>query len=220
MQPAVAPNGTLTYTPAANANGAATITVNAHDNGGTASGGSRHERHAYRHDHDRAGQRRPELRRRFEQVGCLWLLGAQSVPGWATAVSPGPSDEAAQTVTFIVSASNPGLFNVQPAVAPNGTLTFTPKALALGSATVTVRAGRQRRQREWRQATRARRRPSRSRSSRSGSIPVPAPASGPLMKPFKGEATLTDARRPIWLAASGTSTFTPQPTRVARSAVR
>ena len=68
------------------------------------------------------------------------LLGAQSVPGWATAISPGPSDEAAQTVTFIVSASNPGLFNVQPAVAPNGTLTFTPNALALGSATVTVRA--------------------------------------------------------------------------------
>ena len=29
---------------------------------------------------------------------------------------------------------------MQPAVAPNGTLTYTPTALALGSATVTVRA--------------------------------------------------------------------------------
>jgi uncharacterized repeat protein (TIGR01451 family) len=68
------------------------------------------------------------------------LLGAQTVPNWATAISAGPADEAGQTVTFTVSASNPGLFTAQPAVAPNGTLTFTPKALALGTATVTVRA--------------------------------------------------------------------------------
>ena len=38
-QPAVAPNGTLTYTPAANANGSATVTVQIHDDGGTANGG-------------------------------------------------------------------------------------------------------------------------------------------------------------------------------------
>ncbi len=139
VQPAVAPNGTLTYTPAANANGAATITVNAHDNGGTASGGS-----------DTSATRTATITiapvndapsfAAGSNRSAVSLLGAQSVPGWATAISPGPSDEAAQTVTFIVSASNPGLFNVQPAVAPNGTLTFTPKALALGSATVTVRA--------------------------------------------------------------------------------
>src|SRR5205814_1933863 len=38
-QPAVAANGTLTYTPAANANGSATVTVQMHDDGGTANGG-------------------------------------------------------------------------------------------------------------------------------------------------------------------------------------
>ena len=37
--PAVTPNGTLTFTPAANANGLATVTVRAVDSGGTANGG-------------------------------------------------------------------------------------------------------------------------------------------------------------------------------------
>ena len=38
-QPAISPNGTLTYTPAPNANGTANVTVVAKDNGGTALGG-------------------------------------------------------------------------------------------------------------------------------------------------------------------------------------
>ena len=66
------------------------------------------------------------------------LLGAETVNGWATGISPGPSDESAQTVTFQVSVSNPSLFAVQPKVGSDGKLTYTPKALALGSATVTV----------------------------------------------------------------------------------
>jgi large repetitive protein len=37
--PTIAPDGTLTYTAAANASGSATITVHAHDSGGTANGG-------------------------------------------------------------------------------------------------------------------------------------------------------------------------------------
>ena len=43
-------------------------------------------------------------------------------------------------MTFIVSNDNGGLFAVQPAVAPDGTLTFTPTLLAIGSSTVTVQA--------------------------------------------------------------------------------
>ena len=38
-QPAVAPNGTLSYTPVPDGNGVATVTVTAHDDGGTANGG-------------------------------------------------------------------------------------------------------------------------------------------------------------------------------------
>jgi hypothetical protein len=45
-------------------------------------------------------ERRGPNRRRRLRVRELCL-------GWATAISPGPSDEAAQTVTFIVTNSNP-----------------------------------------------------------------------------------------------------------------
>jgi bacillopeptidase F len=65
--------------------------------------------------------------------------GAQSVPGWATAISTGPANEAGQTVTFLVSNNNSALFSTQPAVSPTGTLTYTPAASATGVATLTVR---------------------------------------------------------------------------------
>ena len=64
--------------------------------------------------------------------------GAQSVGGWASAITPGPADESSQTVSFVVGNDNAGLFSAQPAVASNGTLTFTPAADANGVATVTV----------------------------------------------------------------------------------
>ncbi|MEO6058902.1 MAG: Ig-like domain-containing protein, partial [Candidatus Limnocylindria bacterium] len=64
--------------------------------------------------------------------------GAQSVSGWATAISAGPADEASQLLTFNVSNDNNGLFSVQPAIAADGTLTYTPAANANGSTLVTV----------------------------------------------------------------------------------
>jgi hypothetical protein len=55
----------------------------------------------------------------------------------ASAISAGPADEAAQTLSFIVTNTNNALFSVQPAVSPTGTLTFTPSGLG-GTATVSV----------------------------------------------------------------------------------
>src|SRR5204862_3947816 len=63
---------------------------------------------------------------------------AQSVTAWATALSPGPANEAGQALNFIVSNDNNPLFAVQPAVAANGTLTYMPAPNANGSATVTL----------------------------------------------------------------------------------
>jgi hypothetical protein len=63
---------------------------------------------------------------------------AQTVTGWATAISAGPPDEGSQALDFIVSNDNNPLFAVQPAVASNGTLTYTPAAGATGMATVSV----------------------------------------------------------------------------------
>ncbi len=60
--------------------------------------------------------------------------GAQTVPGWATALSTGPANESGQVLTMTVTGnSNPTLFSVQPAVDPvSGDLTFTPAADASG----------------------------------------------------------------------------------------
>ena len=64
--------------------------------------------------------------------------GFQTVVGWATSISAGPSNESGQTLKFNVTNSNNSLFAVQPAVAANGTLTYTPAANANGTATVTL----------------------------------------------------------------------------------
>jgi hypothetical protein len=139
VQPAMAPNGTLTYTPGADANGVATVTVTAHDNGGTANGGlDTSAPQTFTVIVDPVNDA-PSFTAGPNQ-SVLSLLGAQSVPGWATAISPGPANEASQSVTFTVTNDSPALFSVQPAVAPNGRLTYTPALLAVGTATVTVRA--------------------------------------------------------------------------------
>lgn len=63
--------------------------------------------------------------------------GAQTIPNWASGMSPGPTNEAGQSLAFTLSAGNPGLFSVQPAVnASTGALTFTPAPNAFGSTTV------------------------------------------------------------------------------------
>ena len=59
--------------------------------------------------------------------------------GWATEISAGPADENGQTLTFLVSTDNDGLFSAPPAINSNGQLTYTPAADANGSATVTVK---------------------------------------------------------------------------------
>ena len=64
--------------------------------------------------------------------------GPQSFPNWASSISAGPADEAGQTVTFTVTAAQPSLFAVQPAVSSNGTLTFTPAANASGTSSITI----------------------------------------------------------------------------------
>jgi hypothetical protein len=65
-------------------------------------------------------------------------IGAQSVPGWASGISPGPN-EAGQTLTFsVTSNSNPTLFSALPAISSSGTLSWTSAANANGAATITV----------------------------------------------------------------------------------
>jgi hypothetical protein len=137
VQPAIAANGTLTYTPAANANGSATVTVQLHDTGGTANGGVDTSASQTFTINVTAMNDAPSFTKGADQ-SVSQDGGAQTVAGWATAISAGAADESSQTLNFIVTNNNNALFSTQPAISATGTLTYTPAAGATGSATVTV----------------------------------------------------------------------------------
>lgn len=138
--PAVNPTtGNLTYTPAANANGVATITLTLSDNGGTANGGNDTSTPYLFTITVNAVNDAPSFTAGANQT-VNEDAGAQSVPGWATAISAGPVDEAGQTLSFAITGNtNPGLFSVAPAVSPAGVLSYTPAANTSGAATITLR---------------------------------------------------------------------------------
>ncbi len=71
-------------------------------------------------------------------VNILEDAGAQSL-SWASGISAGPADESGQALTFnILSNDNANLFENQPQIAPDGTLSFTAKADANGVATLQI----------------------------------------------------------------------------------
>ena len=71
-------------------------------------------------------------------VTVLQNCGAQVLNDWATDISAGPPNEAGQTVAFVLASDNPALFEVAPAISPDGTLTFKPAPSANGISSVTV----------------------------------------------------------------------------------
>jgi len=135
--PAISSTGTLTYTPAANANGSATITINLKDNGGTAGGGvdtstSQSFNITVNPVNDMPSFTKGQAQTVFEDAG------PQSVPNWATAISPGPANESGQTVSFQITNTAPGLFATAPAISSTGTLTYTSAVNTVGTATITI----------------------------------------------------------------------------------
>src|SRR5919112_1126981 len=138
-QPSVAPDGTLTYTPAADKNGSATVTIKAKDSGGTANGGQGESAEQSFTITINAVNDAPSFTKGDNQT-VNEDARAQSVPNWATDISAGPADEDGQRLTFQVTNDN-NLFTSggQPSVAPNGTLTYTPTDNANGTATVSVK---------------------------------------------------------------------------------
>ena len=131
--PALTATGDLSFTPAPNANGSATVTVKLQDDGGgTDTSPSQTLTITVKPVNDV-----PSFTKGVDQT-MLEDAAAQSVTGWASSLSAGPADESSQTLSFDVSNTNNSLFSAQPAVAPDGTLTYTPSANANGAATVTV----------------------------------------------------------------------------------
>jgi hypothetical protein len=65
--------------------------------------------------------------------------GLQTVSGWASNISAGPSNESYQNLSFLVTTDNDALFSKLPAIdVGTGDLSYTPKENACGTATVSV----------------------------------------------------------------------------------
>ncbi|HWB09340.1 MAG TPA: SBBP repeat-containing protein, partial [Pirellulales bacterium] len=142
VPPAIDSRGTLTYVLNPQVDGTAQITVDLQDNGGTANGGA-----------DTSPTQTFNIVANFvNQAPSITHLGPNqvatedsapaTVTGFAAATAGAGPTEVGQHVSYIVTASNPGLFaaNGQPAIDPSGTLTFTPGLHAYGTTTVTVAA--------------------------------------------------------------------------------
>ena len=138
VQPAIAPDGTLTFTPAADISGSTFVDLVLTDDGGTANGGVDTSAGSSLSITVTDVNDMPS----FTPGGNISVAedsGPFSTP-WATAISPGPPAEAGQAVSFsVVGNSNPGLLAAGPSIAPDGTLMFTPAADKFGSATIDLK---------------------------------------------------------------------------------
>jgi hypothetical protein len=131
-------SGSLSFTPVANANGTATITVTVQDSGGTANGGSDTLVRTFTIQVTPVNDAPSFTAGPNKTVPSS--AGPQTVTGWASGFSAGPADEASQTLLgyTIVSNSAPELFAIAPTVDASGSLTYTPKPSAHGTATISV----------------------------------------------------------------------------------
>ncbi len=137
VQPAIDAAGMLTYTSAADEVGSATVSVQLMDDGGTANGGMDTSPVSQFSINVAEVNDVPSFTAGPDQT-LFKDLGPQTVVGWATGISPGPASESGQTVSFVVSNDNTGLFSQQPGIDASGTLTFTSAPDINGSATVEV----------------------------------------------------------------------------------
>ncbi len=141
MPPTITPNGTLSYQVAPDANSNATVTVFLVDNGGTANGGQNTSAPAAFVISVTPVTQPPTFTPGPAQSANLDGGAAPvlyTVPNWATNITPGPANQTGETVSFIVTNNNPGLFTSQPSISPTGTLTYATAPVRQGSATVTV----------------------------------------------------------------------------------
>jgi VCBS repeat-containing protein len=130
------PDGSFTYTPASNFNGSDAFTYTASDGKSNSSSTPVTIRVNPVND-------APTFTKGADQTSSAGMP-TQTVTSWATAISPGPSDESGQSVSFVVTIPDDqkSAFVEPPAVSGPGTLTYQPAAAlpAPVSATVTVTA--------------------------------------------------------------------------------
>ncbi len=136
-QPTLDSTGNLMFTPAVDEFGTAAVTVSISDNGGTANGGIDTSVNQTFDIIITNVNDAPSFTAGANQ-SVVEDAGAQTVVGWASALSAGPANESAQVLSFNVTNDNNSLFSVQPAINSAGDLTYTSALNANGFATIMV----------------------------------------------------------------------------------
>ncbi|MBF0451444.1 MAG: tandem-95 repeat protein [Candidatus Magnetomorum sp.] len=135
--PQITSNGLLTYEPAWDAYGQAIVSVYLKDDGGKDYGGNDSSNIKTFTVSIIWSNQAPSFSK-GPDIKVLEDAGLQTVEQWATNIQAGPIEESFQNVSFFVSVDQSNLFDVQPSIASNGTLTFLSKPNANGKALVNV----------------------------------------------------------------------------------
>ncbi len=135
--PAIAADGTLTFTPAANANGTAELSLQLVDDGGTEYGGVNTSA-----SHTLTITVLPVNDAPSFSVGDDITVdqdaGDVVFANFAGQFDPGPNESEQSVAEYIVSNDNPQLFLAAPSLDNDGRLTFTPNPAKFGTVTVTA----------------------------------------------------------------------------------
>lgn len=131
-QPSIDNNGTLTFTANNDATGSATVSVVAVDNPDDDDYGSS-DRLTFTITVAAANKPTFDL---SGNVTAIQGIGAQSVSDVATNFDA--NDEGQSLDSYEITNDNQDLFNIQPSVDANGTLTFTTDNSSLGTATISI----------------------------------------------------------------------------------
>jgi len=138
QQPTISSEGILTFETTPDINGTADLSIYSIDDGGT----------------DRNGNDTSETRKLtitvrpvndppvFTKGQSQYILEdaqPQEIFLWARDIVPGPQNESDQQVSFIVTNDNENLFSEQPAISPNGKLTYAVVPETGGLANIEVR---------------------------------------------------------------------------------
>ncbi len=144
VEPAIATDGTLTFTPADNAYGTAVVNITVTDNGDGTAPNVNSTTTDFTVEINPVNDQ-PTFTGSGNPPAVDEDSGPQVVAGWATNIDSGvdPDEplttEAGQTLTFVLTPTDTTLFAAGPAIdSATGDLTYTPANDAFGSTTVTV----------------------------------------------------------------------------------
>jgi len=135
--PQINPNGDLHFSTSLDMNGESKIWIRIEDNGGNTNGGI-HMSKPYTATITILPQNDSPLFTKGPDITIFKNADFQIFENWATQIKAGPENEENQSLRFIVINNSNHLFDIQPGITNDGTLTFKPKADVTGDAIVSM----------------------------------------------------------------------------------